>query len=108
MMEGASVLYSPTMWISIIIIGLLFASINYFFQTKSSTSEPLLIKPIVRDGILGSIFAAMTWVMIPETMTGLTKNIGSVFSKGVSTISTEALSQKGGSEFDLQVGPPSF
>ena len=107
-MEGVAVLYSPAMWISIICIGLVFACINYFFQTQSSSSEPLLVKPIVRDGILGSIFAAMTWVMIPETMTSLTKNIGSVFSKGVSTVSSEGVSQHGGSEFDLQVGPPSF
>lgn len=107
-MEGVAVLYSPAMWISIICIGLVFAGINYFFQTQSSTSEPLLVKPIIRDGILGSIFAAMTWVMIPETMNTLTANIGSVFSKGVSTVSSEGVSQKGGSEFDLQVGPPSF
>ena len=107
-MDVTSVLYSPAMWISVIIIGLVFAGINYFFQTQSSSSEPLLIKPIIRDGILGSIFAGMTWVMIPETMTGLTTNISSIFSKGVSTVSSDGVSQKGGSEFDLQVGPPSF
>jgi hypothetical protein len=59
----------------------------------------------VRDGILGGIFVAMAWTLIPESMTTLSDKVTSSVAAVTST-ATSSVSKA--SEFELQIGPPRF
>ncbi len=66
-------------------------------------------KALLRDGLLGGIFAAMAWTLVPESMKGLTQSISSTIGSATTTAVETASSSIGlGGGPDLQVGPPRF
>lgn len=103
-------LTNPKFWISILIGGILLAAVSAGFQKASAESEEELIntKGVLRDGLLGGIFVAMAWTLLPESMSSLTESVTNTVSNATSTVSSTV--QKTGSEmdFDLQVGPAKF
>ena len=102
---------NPVFWATVLIGGLLLcalsASITYY-QNKDTEEPKVNVKGLVRDTILGSIFTAMGWALVPESFESVAKTV----SSSVSSVSTNTL-MKGGaslpsSDFDLQVGPAMF
>jgi hypothetical protein len=102
---------NPVFWATVLIGGLLLcalsASITYY-QNKDTEEPKVNIKGLVRDTILGSIFTAMGWALVPESFESVAKTVTS----SVSGVSTNTL-MKGGAplpsaDFDLQVGPAMF
>ena len=78
-------------------VGSLSAGMTYY------QSEPLKVKGIVRDSLIGGIFVAILWQLIPEsihTALGSLPTIDNVFKK----VSGGDMS----ADFDLQTGPPNF
>lgn len=66
-------------------------------------------KALLRDGLLGSIFAAMAWTLIPESMKSVTESISSTIGSATTTAVESASSSIGlGGGPDLQVGPARF
>jgi hypothetical protein len=121
-------LTNPMFWVSIVLGGIILAAVSYGFQMyqDENASEPkqLNVKGLIRDTLLGGIFTAMAWTLIPDTMKSLTSS----FTTGVSTATaatTSAVSAVtaattavtsgsnitgGGSstDVDIQVGPARF
>ena len=104
---------NPIFWASILIGGLLLCGVSAIitYYHNKDTDEPIVnVKGLIRDTILGSIFTAMAWSLVPESLESLAKTV----SSSVSTVSTNTL-MKGGAplppivgDFDLQVGPAMF
>jgi regulator of protease activity HflC (stomatin/prohibitin superfamily) len=96
-------LTKTSLWISIFIGALVVAAASAGFQQYSAEEGTKLnVKGIIRDAILGGIFVAMTWTLIPDSMTVLTDNVTHTISNTVNS-STEKMS-----DVDLQIGPPKF
>lgn len=108
-MEGSNIWSSVTPWIMILSVGTVITVINAGIQWKTN-SEDFKSKAAIRDGLLGSIFTAMIWVLVPDTMQSLVSAIPSASSTTESVVKLAAPlgRQRGLSEFDLQVGPPMF
>jgi len=92
---------STTFWTAVFIgavfIGSLSAGMTYY------QSEPLKMKAVCRDSLIGGIFVAILWQLVPESMqsfVGSLPTVDHVFQK----VSGGDLS----ADFDLQVGPPNF
>jgi hypothetical protein len=63
----------------------------------------------MRDSILGAIFVAMAWTLIPDSMTSLTEKIKSTVTTATTTAATTAATTvTKSSDIDVQVGPASF
>jgi hypothetical protein len=108
-------LTNPTMWVSIVVGAVVLAATSAFLQSQhedAKPGEPLNRKALVRDGILGAIFTAMAWTLIPESMQSLTESVGSSVTSAATTVTSvasEATKKVGsGAEIDLQVGPARF
>ncbi len=69
-------------------------------ETQSSQIKP---KAVLRDAILGAIFTAMAWTLIPESMDSVTQTLTQTVASS-SAPTTSLFSQ----DFDLQVGPARF
>ena len=102
---------NPVFWATVLIGGLLLCSLSAsitYYQNKDTEEPKVNIKGLVRDTILGSIFTAMGWALVPESFESVAKTV----SSSVSSVSTNTL-MKGGAplpsaDFDLQVGPAMF
>jgi hypothetical protein len=105
-MDGLD-LTNSTFLLSLVIGAVALAAISGAFQMYTGDEEegPRTVKPkaVVRDGILGAIFTAMAWTLVPDSMKSMTESLGS-------TVSAAAANTVGGSvpDFDLQVGPARF
>ena len=108
---------NPVFWATVLIGGLLLCALSAaitYYQNKD-TEEPVVnLKGLVRDAILGSIFTAMGWALVPESFESVANTVSSSVSTTVSSVSTNTL-MKGGTplpsvsaDFDLQVGPAMF
>jgi len=118
-MEGMEAIpyTNPVFWATVLIGGLLLcalsASITYY-QNKDTEEPKVNVKGLVRDTILGSIFTAMGWALVPESFESVAKTVSSSVSTTVSSVSTNTLMKGGaslpslGGDFDLQVGPAMF
>ncbi len=107
-MDGLD-LTNSTFLVSLVIGAVALAVISGAFQMYTGDDEdgPRTIKPkaVVRDGILGAIFTAMAWTLVPDSMKNMTESLGStVTAAAASTVGSVG----GASEFDLQVGPARF
>uniref|UniRef100_A0A6C0HGG1 Uncharacterized protein n=1 Tax=viral metagenome TaxID=1070528 RepID=A0A6C0HGG1_9ZZZZ len=99
-------LSKSSLWISILIGACIVAAASAGFQHYSSENdEPIKVKGIIRDAILGGIFVAILWTFVPESMVKITDNVTTTVSSVASTTTT-AVSKS--SDVDLQVGPPGF
>ena len=59
----------------------------------------------MRDAILGGIFVAMAWTLVPDSMTTITD---SVTTTVVTAANTATASTVKSPEIDVQVGPAHF
>jgi len=99
-------LSKTSLWISIIVGACIVAAASAGFQHYSSeNNQPIKVKGVVRDAILGGIFVAILWTFVPESMVQITDNVTNTVSN-VATTTTTAVSKS--SDIDLQVGPPGF
>lgn len=109
-------LTNPTMWLSMLVGAAVLAAVSAFLQSQhedAKPGEPLNTKAVMRDGILGAIFTAMAWTLIPESMKSLTETVSSSVTSAATTVTSvasEATKKVGGSgaDIDLQVGPARF
>lgn len=108
-------LTNPTLWLSMLVGAAVLAAVSAFFQSQhedAKPGEPLNTKAVVRDGILGAIFTAMAWTLVPETMKSLTESVSSSVTTAASTVTNVASEATkkvtNGADIDLQVGPARF
>jgi hypothetical protein len=113
-MDGLD-LSNPAFIGSVILAGILLAGLSGVLQmygSEAKSDEPLNIRAIIRDGILGGIFTAMAWVLVPDTMKGLTSSISSgavaAATSVVSSTQSGGASATSGLGPELQIGPPRF
>jgi hypothetical protein len=96
-----------TLHITTILIGaIILAAISGIYQLNSEESgKTIKPKAVLRDGILGGIFTAMAWTLVPESMKSITESV----TTAASTAATTAVSAAANPfEYDVQVGPPRF
>jgi hypothetical protein len=112
-MDGLD-LSSPALLGSVVLAAIALAVLSGFLQmygSEAKSGEPLNIRAVIRDGILGGIFTAIAWVLVPDTMKGLTSSLSSVATTATKSV---VPTQSGGSAIpegfgpELQVGPPRF
>jgi hypothetical protein len=64
---------------------------------------------LVRDCLLGAIFTAMAWNLVPDSMKSLTDSVSVTVSTAASTVAETASSTVSKTaDIDLQVGPARF
>jgi len=94
----------PTFWASIVVVGVVMAGISAGVQSQTDEKK-IKNKAVLRDGILGAIFATIVWVLSPETMDSVTTTATSFVSdagQAVKDVATVA------SDMDVQIGPAKF
>lgn len=101
-------LTKPSLWISVLIGALVVAAASAGFQHYNSEEEPMKIKGVIRDAILGGIFVAMAWTLVPESMESLTEKVTTSVSSAATTVATSASTAVESSQVDVQVGPARF
>ena len=97
-------LTKTSLWMSVLIGALVVAAASAGFQHYSA-EEPMKIKGVIRDAILGGIFVAMAWTLIPESMTSLTDKVTTTVSDAATTVASTSVES---SQVDVQVGPARF
>jgi hypothetical protein len=96
-----------SMWVSILIGAILLAGISAFLQSQHEDApSELNPKGIVRDGILGGIFTAMAWTLVPESMQSIASSVTTSVTSSVPVTVAKAVTAA--ADVDLQVGPASF
>ena len=115
-MDGGLPLTNPMFWMSLLLGGIVLAAISYGFQMaqdESNENQTLNVKGIIRDMLLGGIFTAMGWTLLPDAMTNITSGASSLLTTASSIASVKTSGGgsggSGGSNGpDVQVGPPRF
>jgi len=98
-------LTKTSLWISVVIGAIVVAAASAGFQQYSAEEgESLNIKGIMRDAILGGIFVAMAWTLVPDSMTSLTDSVKTT----VSSATTAVVASAKPTDVDVQVGPARF
>jgi hypothetical protein len=97
---------NPMFLISLLIGAAILAGISGAYQIYGPESEGhVKPKAVMRDGILGAIFTAMAWTLVPDSMKQVTESVTS----SVATVATSAVSISPGlGDYDLQIGPARF
>jgi hypothetical protein len=102
-------LSNPTFLTSLVIGAVILAAASGAFQmyTGEEGEGTRAIKPkaVIRDGILGAIFTAMAWTLVPDSMKHVSESLSSTVTAAASAAKPLA---GGASDFDLQIGPPRF
>ena len=109
-MDGLD-LTNPLFWGSLVLSAVVVAAVSYGYQLgkQEDVEEPINQKGLVRDGLLGAIFTAMTWSLLPDSMKTLTDSVSATVSTAASTVAETASSTVSkASDIDLQVGPARF
>jgi hypothetical protein len=108
-------LTNPTMWLSMLIGAAVLAAVSAFLQSQhedAKPGDPLNTKAVARDAILGAIFTAMAWTLVPESMKSLTDSVSSSVTSAATTVTnvaSEATKKvSSGADIDLQIGPARF
>jgi hypothetical protein len=103
-------LSNPMFLVSLVLGACLLVASSAAYQMYGPDSEgQIKPKALLRDGLLGGIFAAMAWTLIPESMKGITESISSTIGSATTSAVETASSSIGlGGGPDLQFGPPSF
>lgn len=101
---------SPMFLVSLVLgAGFLVAASAAYQVFGPDTEGQIKPKALVRDGLLGGIFAAMAWTLLPESMKSVTESISSTIGSVTTTAVESASSSIGlGGGPDLQVGPARF
>ena len=102
-------LSNPTFLTSLLVGAVVLAAISGAFQMytgeESEGAHAIKPKAVVRDGILGAIFTAMAWTLVPDSMKQMSESLSSTVTAAAATASSAASNAP---DFDLQVGPPRF
>lgn len=109
-------LTNPTMWLSMLIGGVALAAVSAFMQSQHEDAKPgdaVNKKALVRDGLLGAIFTAMAWTLVPESMKSLTDSVTSAATTAATSVTTATVDgvkkvSSAGPDIDLQFGPARF
>jgi hypothetical protein len=104
-------LTNPLFWGSLVVGAVVVAAVSYGFQMgkQEDSGEPINQKGLVRDGLLGAIFTAMAWNLVPDSMKSLTDSVSVTVSTAASTVAETASSTVSKTaDIDLQVGPARF
>ena len=99
---------TPTYWVSILIVVGISLALSSFVQSQVDEKK-ISQKAVVRDGILGAIFATIVWVMSPETMSSIANSATSLVGgaqEAAQTLGNTQVHKLG--EMDVQVGPAKF
>ena len=99
-------LTKTSLWISVLIGALVVAAASAGFQHYNA-EEPMKVKGVIRDAILGGIFVAMAWTLVPDSMTSLTDKVTTTVSSAATTVVASASTVESG-QVDVQVGPARF
>jgi hypothetical protein len=98
-----------SMWVSILIGAALLAGISAFLQSQhEDAASELNPKGILRDGILGGIFTAMAWTLVPESMQSIASSVTTSVTAVSAVSEPVAKAVAAAADVDLQVGPASF
>jgi hypothetical protein len=96
-------LTKTSLWISVLIGALVVAAASAGFQKYSNDNDSeIRLKSVARDAILGGIFVAMAWTLVPDSMTSITESVKTTVVSATNTVVTKA------PEMDVQVGPAHF
>jgi hypothetical protein len=97
---------NPMFMISLLIGAAILAGISSAYQVYGPESEGhVKPKAVMRDGILGAIFTAMAWTLVPDSMKSVTESV----TTSMTTVATSAVSVAPGlGDYDLQIGPARF
>jgi hypothetical protein len=97
---------NPMFLLSLIIGAAVLAGISSAYQVYGPETEGhVKPKAVLRDGILGAIFTAMAWTLVPESMKNVTESVTTT----VASATTSAVSVAPGlGDYDLQIGPARF
>lgn len=102
-------LENPSFFVSVLIGGILLASISAGFQyMNEENNKQIKPKAVLRDGILGIIFTAIAWTFFPDTMSNLSSSVTSKVSTATTESVKSVVRSGGGFEYDIQVGPARF
>lgn len=98
-------LTNTMLWISVLLGGIVCAGLSAVVQgyTKEDDSQTFNLKGVMRDGILGGIFIAMAWTLIPDSMTTITEKVSSTVSSATISVSVPKTT-----DIELQIGPAHF
>jgi hypothetical protein len=98
-------LTKTSLWISVLIGALVVAAASAGFQKFSGdNTNEIRLKSGVRDAILGGIFVAMAWTLVPDSMTSITDSVTTTVVTAANTATTSVTAP----ELDVQVGPAHF
>lgn len=97
-------LTKTSLWISVLIGALIVAAASAGFQKYSEESE-IKLKAVARDAILGGIFIAMAWTLVPDSMTSITDSVTTSVVSAATTATATTLKTP---DIDVQVGPAHF
>jgi len=96
-------LTKTSLWISVLIGALVVAAASAGFQKYSGDNDSeIRLKSVARDAILGGIFVAMAWTLVPDSMTNITESVTTTVVSAANTATAKA------PEIDVQVGPAHF
>lgn len=99
---------TPTYWVSILIVVSISVGLSSFVQSQVDEKK-INQKAVVRDGILGAIFATIVWVMSPETMSSIANSATSLVGGAKEAAQTLGNTQVHKlADMDVQVGPAKF
>lgn len=108
-MEGLD-LTSPAVVGSVICAAILFAVVSSLIQmvgAEKDPEEPMNLKAVVRDGLLGGIGVGMGWALLPETMKSVVSSVSGAASSAAASVAP-SLTGGGSSGPELQIGPARF
>lgn len=99
-------LSNPTFLTSLVIGAVILAAASGAFQMYTGEEGEgvgaVKSKAVIRDGILGAIFTAMAWTLVPDSMKHVSESLTSTITSAASAATPVS------SDFDLQIGPPRF
>jgi len=99
-------LTKTSLWISVLIGALIVAAASAGFQKYSGDDDsPIKLKGVARDAILGGIFVAMAWTLVPDSMSSITDSVTTTVVSAANTATSVAAKAP---EVDVQVGPAHF
>ncbi len=106
-MDGVD-LTSPFFWGSLVLGAIVVAAVSFGFHKGQSDDQEVNPKALVRDGLLGAIFTAMAWNLVPDSMKHLTESVTSSVTSAASTATSVASVSLKPTDIDLQIGPARF